>query len=92
MAYLESSTLAWTLGLIQISGLAIAWLARLSEGSPRQAVCQRLFVAGLALMGLLTMALLVVGARHWLFSGATFSAMVLAAVWDFSAHASVESL
>jgi hypothetical protein len=92
MAYLETSFLAWLLSLIQIAGLISAWLARLSEGSPSQAHCQRLFVGCLALMGLLTMASVALGVRYWLVSGATLSIMVLVAVWDFSAHAPVESL
>lgn len=92
MAYLETPILACFLGLIQIAGLLSAWLARLSEGSRRQASCQLLFVGCLAVMGLLTMGLLVLGASYWLASGATFAVMVLAAIWDFSAHARVESL
>jgi len=92
MAYLETPILACFLGLIQIVGLASAWLARLSEGSRRQASCQRLFVGCLAVIGLLTMGLLALGARYWLASGATFGVMVLAAIWDFSAHAGAKSL
>jgi hypothetical protein len=92
MAYLEISFLPWFLSAIQIAGLISAWLARLSEGSPRQAWCQRLFVGCLAVMGLVTMTFVAVGARYWLASGATLSVMVLAAVWDFSAHARVEGL
>ena len=92
MAYLETSFFAWLLGLIQIAGLLSAWLARLSEGSARQAWCQRLFVGCLALVGLTTMIVVALGARHWVSSGATLSAMILAAIWDFSAHARVESL
>jgi hypothetical protein len=92
MAYLETSFFAWLLGLIQIAGLLSAWLARLSEGSARQAWCQRLFVGCLALVGLSTMIVVALGARHWVASGATLSAMILAAIWDFSVHARVESL
>lgn len=92
MAYLETSFWAWFLGLIPIAGLLCAWLARLSEGSCRQAWCQRLFVACLAIVGLLTMAFVALGARYWLASGATLSVMILAAVWDFSAHRRVQSL
>jgi hypothetical protein len=32
------------------------------------------------------------GAREWVASGATLSAMILAAIWDFSVHARVESV
>ncbi|MEX0676135.1 MAG: hypothetical protein WD063_03620 [Pirellulales bacterium] len=92
MAYLDTSFLTWFLGLIQIAGLLSAWLARLSEGSSRQVWCQRLFVGCLALVGLSTMVVVALGARYWVASGATLSAMILAAVWDFSAHARVRSL
>jgi hypothetical protein len=90
MAYLETSFLAWLLGLIQITGLASAWLARLSEGSPREAICQGLFVGCLAVVGALTMIFVALGIHHWLASGATLAVMLLAAIWDFKAHARVE--
>jgi hypothetical protein len=92
MAYLETSFFVWTLGFIQIAGLASAWLARLSEGSRRQASCQWLFVACLALIGVTTMASVALGPRYWLASGITLSVMVLAAIWDFRAQARPESL
>jgi hypothetical protein len=90
MAYLETSFLVWFLGLIQIAGLTSAWLARLSEGSSRQASCQRLFVGCLAVMGAMTMVFVALGLRHWLASGATLAVMMLAAIWDFRPHAHVE--
>lgn len=92
MAYLDTSILAWILALVQIAGLFSAWLARLSEGSARQACCQRFFVCCLALVGISTMIAVVLGTRYWVASGVTFSAMILAAVWDFSAHLRAESL
>lgn len=92
MAYLETSFLTWLLGLLQIAGLLSAWLARLSEGSSRQAWCQCLFVGCLALVGLSTMVFVALGARYWLGPGATLSVMILTAVWDFRAHARAESL
>lgn len=91
MAYLETSFLAWLLGLIQVAGLASAWLARLSEGSSRQASCHRLFVGCLALVGAMTMAFVALGERYWLATGATLSVMVLAAIWDFRPHARPEN-
>jgi hypothetical protein len=92
MAYLETSFFAWLIGLIQIAGLTSAWLARLNEGSARQAWSHRLFVACLGLVGLSTMVFVVFGARYWLVSGATLSAMILAAVWDVSAQAPMEGV
>ncbi len=92
MAYLEPSFLVWSLGVIQILGLASAWLARLSEGSAGQASCQRLFFACLALVALTTMASIALSPtpKYWLASGATLSVMILAAIWDFSPRAEVE--
>jgi uncharacterized membrane protein len=63
----------------------------LNEGSASQAWFQRLFVVCLFLMGLTTMTFVgVVGTRYWLALGATFSVMVLAAVWDFRPHTVAE--
>ena len=92
MAYPETSFLVWSLGFIQIAGLASAWLARLSEGSRSQASCQCVFLAFLGLVGLVTMASVTLGPRYWLASGATLSAMILGAIWDFRAHVRAESL
>ena len=90
MAYLEASLLAWGLGSIQIAGLFSAWLARLSEGSRRQAWCHRLFLACLGLIGLTTMASLALGPKYWLPSGMTLAVMVLGAVWDFRPNPGTE--
>ncbi len=91
MAYLETSVLGSALALLQIVGLLSAWLARLSEGSSQQSWCHGLFVGCLATIGLATMAFVATGVRPWLPSGATLSVMVLAAVWDFRAHAGAAS-
>jgi hypothetical protein len=92
MAYLESSLFAWTLGIIQIVGLASAWLARLSEGSPRQASCQRIFFACLGLIGLATMLSVTLGPRYWITTCTTLAVMVVGTIWDFRAEAGTESL
>jgi len=60
-----------------------AWLARLSEGSARQAACQRFFLACLLLVGLGTIASLALVPTYWVASGTTLSLMVLAATCDF---------
>jgi hypothetical protein len=91
MAYLESSLLGSALALLQVIGLLSALLARLSEGSSQQSWCHWLFVSCLAVIGIATMAFVAAGTKHWLPSGATLSLMVLAAVWDFRAHASPTS-
>jgi hypothetical protein len=92
MAYLESSFLVWSLGLIQAAGLVSAWLARLSEGSRSQAPCQCVFLAFLGLVGGATMFSAALGPRYWLVSGATLSVMVLGAIWDFRANVQPEGL
>jgi hypothetical protein len=86
MAYPESSFLFLSLSVIQIAGLASAWLARMSEGSSHQAPFQWLFFALLAVVGATTMGSIAVG-TGWLASGGTLSIMVLAAIWDFRVHA-----
>jgi hypothetical protein len=86
MAYLESTSFVWALGIMQVVGLASAWLARLYEGSRGQAHCHRLFFGCLALTGLATMLAAELGPRYLLFSCITLSVMVLVAVWDFEAH------
>jgi hypothetical protein len=86
MAYSEVSLLVWCVAGIQIAGVASAWLARLTEGSPKQSPCQWLFVALLFAVGAITMLTIALGPRYWLASGATLSVMVLGAIWDFRAH------
>lgn len=83
----ESSLFLLVLGLIQAVGLISAALARLTEGSGRQAATQRLFLGCLALVGGCTVLSLVLGPGYWLTSGATLSLMVLATTCDFN-HAS----
>jgi len=89
---LEASFSAWLIGSIQVVGLVSAWLARMSEGSPSQAWCQRLFFGSLLLVGFMTLAVVALGTRYWLFPGATLATMILAAVWDFRVHARIEHL
>ncbi len=92
MAYLDSTSLVWLTGLIQIAGLASAWLARLTEGSRRQAACQWLFFVCLALVGLTVLGLVSLGVRYWLFSAGTMATMILGAIWDFRVPSPVNSL
>lgn len=92
MAYLESSMFAWTLGILQIAGLTSAWLARLSEGSRRQAWCQGLFFAFLGLIGMATMLSVTLGPRCWITTCTTLSVMVLGAIWDFRPAAGASSV
>jgi hypothetical protein len=78
------SAFVWAVAAIQVLGLLLAWMARLSEGSRRQTLCQRLFFAALVLVGLGTIVLLGMGPGYWLVSGTTLSLMVLTVTCDFS--------
>lgn len=80
----EASMICWLFGAVQIAGLASAWAARLSQGSPRQASWQRLFFGWLAVVGGATVFALRLGPVCWLASGATLAIMVLIATCDFS--------
>jgi hypothetical protein len=92
MAYLESLLPLWILVFIQITGLASALVARLSEGSRTQVPCHRVFLGLLGLMGVITMVGVVVGPRYWIASGLTLSVMILGAIWDVRAHVQGDSL
>jgi hypothetical protein len=82
MAYLESTSFAWVLGVVQFAGVFSAWLARFSEGSRGQASCHWLFLALLGLLGFAAMLSVSFGPKYLLFSCLTLSVMVLVAVWD----------
>ena len=84
MAHFEGSAVFWVLAAAQLLGIASACLTRLTEGSVCQAVCQKAFVALLALVGVGTMMSITIGPGQWLLSGATLSVMILTVVWDFS--------
>ena len=86
MAYPEASNIVFLFGVIQAAGLTSAWLARLSEGSSHQAPCHWLFFGLLAAVGGTVMVSIALG-TGWLVAGATLAVMVLAAIWDFRAHA-----
>jgi len=68
---------------VQVLGLLSAWVARLSEGSRRQVLCQRLFMACLLLVGLAAVALPQTGSGCWMLASATLPVMVLLATYDF---------
>jgi len=83
MVSLNGQVVIWVLSGIQIAGLSSAWLARLSEGSRSQTICQWLFFGCLALVGATTVFAMSLGPGCWLLTGSTLGVMVLAAVWDF---------
>jgi hypothetical protein len=84
MSILHSPAAFWTLIFMQFLGLASAWFARVSEGSTRQAVCQRFFFVCLTVMGAATIVALRLGPGSWFSSGSTLAVMALAATCDFS--------
>ncbi len=84
MSTLQSHSAFWILALVEVLGLASAWFARVSEGSPRQALYQRLFFGCLVLVGVAMIPALKLGPGCWFSSGATLSLMILAATFDAS--------
>lgn len=79
----DAHTLVWTLGAVQLFSLFSAWIARLAEGSHRQASCQWLYLGCLALMGLTTMVSVAISFESWIFCSFTLSLMVVAVLWDY---------
>jgi len=79
----DSSTILWLFIGAQIVGVFTAWLARLSENSPRQTVIQWLFFGILSLMGVITMLAMTVGPGCWIACSTTFAVMVLTVTCDF---------
>ena len=86
MASLPSSAVVLVLVVVQVGGLASAWLARISEGSHRQGMSQWLFLICLAAAGLATIASLQLNVGGWFLSGTSLSLMVLGATCDFRCH------
>jgi len=80
----------WGMIAIMILGLLSAWIARLSEGSRGQAVCQGLFMACLVLVGLAAVAVPQIGSGCWLLASATLPVMVLMATYDSGRCADTE--
>ncbi len=79
------STASWCLAGVQVMGLTSAWLTRLTHQSACAASYQRVFYLFMGLVGVATMAALVMGPGRCIACGATLSVMVLAATWDFGA-------
>ena len=68
--------------LIQALGLAAACTTRVCRGSCRLHLIHAFFFACLGLVGAAMVHGLWLGPNYWSSSGATFCAMVLAAIWD----------
>lgn len=76
--------LAYLIIMVQVLGLLAACLARRSEGSPHQTVCQYLFLGLLLLVGAVAVgSAAFLGPGWWLSSGTTLSVMTLGATAEF---------
>jgi hypothetical protein len=84
MVFVETPQITWLLILIQVLGLTVAWVARLSEGSSFQSGLQLAFLTLLTLVGVATVAALGMGPGRWLPGAVTLALMVLAVTCDFS--------
>jgi len=73
------------LAAIHLLALGSACLARMAEGSLREARCQWLCLSCLALAGVATMASLIVGPSACMFSGVVLAVTILTATWDLRA-------
>lgn len=78
----DSTTVLWCLGTIQALGLASAGFARWSSGRNCQASCHALFFAFLSLVGVATVAALMIGPGCGLVSGTTLAIMAVTATLD----------
>ncbi len=79
----DSPALVWFLLASQPLGILIALAARLSEGSPGQAISQRMFFGALCLMGAATIMALAVGPGCWVACSTSLVVMVLTVICDF---------
>lgn len=82
MMVFDPAVAVWMMAAMPAFGLVCAWIARKSQGSPRQAFWQRLFYGALVAVGLVCMFGTVLGPGWWLSSGATLPVMVLTATCD----------
>jgi hypothetical protein len=89
MHFEHTSTLAWILVALQLTGLLSALLTRLTEGCCYRRGFQWLFLALLALIGGSTMFAIQLGSFSWLASGTTLAVMVVAGVWDCGRRQSI---
>ena len=79
----DSPAALWLFVAVQFFGILSACAARLSEGSPRQAISQGMFLGMLPLMGVVTLVAFAVGPGCWLACSTTLAVMVLVVTCDF---------
>jgi len=80
---LQSPLVIVCFGLVQLLGLLSAAAVRWSEGSSLEAVCRRVFLACLGLVGLSPLVAAEAGGGCWIGAGATLALMAVAATCDF---------
>ena len=73
------------LAFVQLLALASACLARMAEGSLRQAHCQWFCLSCLVLAGLATIVSLIIGPAACMCSGVVLAVTILTATWDLRA-------
>lgn len=78
---LESTVFACA-ALVQVLGLASVVFARLSERSPAQDFCQRIFFGCLVLVSGAAVAALCLGNGYWASCGTTLALMAVGATYD----------
>jgi hypothetical protein len=74
--------LFWTFAAVQFGGLLSAAVARFGENRFGSTLFQLLFFVALVVVALVTMFAIFSGWASWVISGATFTTMVVLAVWD----------
>lgn len=78
----DSAAALWLLVAAQCFGILSAAAARLSEGSPCQAVSQWVFLVALPLVGVATVVALMADSAVWVACAASLAVMVLTATCD----------
>jgi hypothetical protein len=80
---LSLSIIFWSTIVIQLLGLGSIVALRVCGSDRGRAVCQRLFVAALLALGLITIFAVGADSDSWVTSGATLSVMTVCATFDF---------
>ena len=83
MSSTEALFLAWSLGVVQVLGVASAFFVRISAGRSVEPLAQRSYLGCLALMGMVTIGAFYLGPGYWLMAATTLASMILIATCDF---------
>lgn len=80
----------WSILLcVQVLGLGITWLTRVTSGCEMQCFCQKLFLVCFGLVSVATMVGMMLGTVYCLMSGVSLSVMALGAVSDLRPNSKV---